>query len=93
MHCWNLANASGIYVLGESDSALPGQTHAGGLRYFVRKYDANGTELWTRSLWTSGLNSRRHRGGCERRVLNRSHLRGITGTNQRLWLRCFRAQV
>ena len=50
------ANASGIYVLGETDRALPGQVYASGLfDVFLRKYDTNGTELWTRQFGTSGL--------------------------------------
>ncbi|MBI3934969.1 MAG: hypothetical protein HY316_09780, partial [Acidobacteria bacterium] len=49
------AHASGIYVLGETDSALPGQVSAGGLfDIFLRKYDSNGTELWTRQFGTAG---------------------------------------
>jgi len=50
------ANATGIYVLGETDGALPGQANAGELYdIFLRKYAADGTELWTRQFGTSGL--------------------------------------
>jgi uncharacterized protein (TIGR03437 family) len=50
------ADASGIYVLGETDGALPGQSYAGGLfDIFLRKYDANGTELWTRQFGSTGF--------------------------------------
>ena len=33
---------------------LPGQTTAGGIDAFVRKYDPNGTEMWTRQFGTAG---------------------------------------
>ena len=41
------ADATAIYVVGSTELALPGQT-TGGL--FVRKYDASGNELWTRTF-------------------------------------------
>ena len=44
---------SGVYVAGRTDSSLPGQTSAGGRDAFVRKYDSNGTEVWTRQFGTS----------------------------------------
>ena len=47
-------DASGVYVTGFVASALPGQTSTGGFDAFVRKYDANGNELWTRQFGTSG---------------------------------------
>jgi hypothetical protein len=42
------------YVTGWAGGALPGQTHAGGSDAFVRKYDADGTELWTRQFGSVG---------------------------------------
>jgi uncharacterized protein (TIGR03437 family) len=42
------AGATGIYIVGHGDGALPGQTGAGGA--FIRRYDANGNELWTRQF-------------------------------------------
>jgi len=48
-------NSSGVYVVGYVDcctGVLPGQTGAGGSDAFVRKYDANGNELWTRQFGT-----------------------------------------
>ena len=42
-------NAPGVYVVGVTAGALPGQTTAGD-DVFVRKYDAGGTELWTRQF-------------------------------------------
>ncbi|MBI2819728.1 MAG: SBBP repeat-containing protein [Acidobacteria bacterium] len=50
---WGLGvNATGVYVVGQSFGALPGQTSAGGADAFMRKYDANGTELWTHQFGT-----------------------------------------
>ena len=45
--------ASGIYVVGYTRGTLPGQKSAGSQDAFVRKYDANGTEVWTRQFGTS----------------------------------------
>ena len=50
------ANASGVYVAGATEGALPGQQNAGAVDAFVRKYDINGTEIWTRQFGTSGIN-------------------------------------
>jgi len=46
-------DASGVYVAGYTGGTLPGQTSSGGYDAFVRKYDANGTESWTRQFGTS----------------------------------------
>jgi uncharacterized protein (TIGR03437 family) len=46
-------NASGVYVVGFVDccaAALPGFPTTGGKDAFIRKYDANGNELWTRQF-------------------------------------------
>lgn len=43
---------TGVYVCGATNGALPGQTSAGGEDGFVRKYDADGTELWTYQFGT-----------------------------------------
>jgi uncharacterized protein (TIGR03437 family) len=52
---WGVAvNTSGVYVVGYVNGALPGQTSAGGRDAYVRKYDANGNELWTRQFGTTG---------------------------------------
>ena len=47
-------DASGsIYVAGTTEGTLPGQNNAPGAGdAFLRKYDANGTELWTRQFGT-----------------------------------------
>ncbi len=50
-------DATGVYVVGSTGRALPGQTSAGGLDAFVRKYDVNGTELWTRQFGSAGLDA------------------------------------
>ena len=49
------ADASGVYVVGYTGGALPGQSSSGGVDAFVRKYDANGSELWTQQF--GGRNS------------------------------------
>jgi hypothetical protein len=44
-------NASGVYVAGDTQGSLSGQTRAAGFAHaFVRKYDANGVEGWTRQF-------------------------------------------
>jgi Bacterial Ig-like domain (group 3)/PKD domain/SdrD B-like domain len=44
---------SGIYVAGTTGGTLPGQIRAGGVDAFVRKLDANGTQVWTRQFGTT----------------------------------------
>jgi photosystem II stability/assembly factor-like uncharacterized protein len=46
-------DGSGVYVTGYTAGVLPGQSSAGGNDAFVRKYDAAGTELWTRQFGSS----------------------------------------
>lgn len=43
-------DASGIYLLGSTQSAFPGQSLSGHIDMFVRKYDLNGDALWTIQL-------------------------------------------
>jgi len=43
-------DATGVYVVGYALGALPGQSFGGIQDAFVRKYDANGTEVWTRQF-------------------------------------------
>ncbi len=45
-------DASSIFVAGSSSSALPGQTFAGVRDAYVRRYDLNGVEQWTRQFGT-----------------------------------------
>jgi hypothetical protein len=44
----------GTYVAGFTDLALPGQTYHHRSDAFLRRYDASGTELWTRQFGTNG---------------------------------------
>lgn len=45
-------NESGIYVVGWTQATLPLQTSSGGWDAWIRKYDFNGLELWTRQFGT-----------------------------------------
>jgi len=49
------ADSSGVYVVGYTRGALPGHTNAGSQDAFLRKYDGNGNELWTRQFGSSGM--------------------------------------
>jgi hypothetical protein len=42
-------DSSGVYVVGSVEGALPGYSD-GGVDAFIRKYDADGNELWTRQF-------------------------------------------
>jgi hypothetical protein len=46
--------AGNAYVVGETWGTLPGQHPAGGYDGFVRKYDPQGNELWTRQFGGGG---------------------------------------
>lgn len=46
--------AGNSYVVGWSGGTLPGQTRAGPQDAFLRKYDAAGSEVWTRQFGSSG---------------------------------------
>lgn len=51
-----LDGSANVYVVGETDEALPDQTYAGGFGdAFVRKYDGDGAELWTRQFGTEQI--------------------------------------
>lgn len=47
--------AGNVYVVGLTNGTLPGQTNAGSVDAFVRKYDAVGNEVWTRQFGSSAL--------------------------------------
>ncbi len=52
------ADSSGVYVVGETQGSLPGQMQVGDFTkgdVFVRKYDPNGTELWTHQFGTTSF--------------------------------------
>ncbi|MFC1509700.1 SBBP repeat-containing protein [Candidatus Omnitrophota bacterium] len=44
---------TGVYVMGSTKGALPGQTNHGNNDAYIRKYDTDGTELWTRQFGSS----------------------------------------
>lgn len=46
--------AGNSHAAGRTSGALAGQTSAGGVDAFVRKYDAVGAEVWTRQFGTAG---------------------------------------
>lgn len=46
-------SAGNVYIAGTTSAALPpDQINAGGIDAFIRKYDANGVEQWTREFGT-----------------------------------------
>ena len=46
-------NTSGVYVAGATQGTLPGQIGAGDSDGFLRKYDFDGAQVWTRQFGTS----------------------------------------
>jgi len=46
--------AGNVYAAGTTNGALPGQAAVGNFDAFVRKYDPDGRELWTRQFGTPG---------------------------------------
>ena len=48
-------DSSGLYVAGVTEGALPGQTSEGEWDAFVRKYVADGNEVWTHQFGTSAV--------------------------------------
>lgn len=49
-HTTAVASDGNVYVVGDTETALPGQTSAGNYDAFLRKYDSNGQEVWTRQF-------------------------------------------
>lgn len=52
----------GVYVGGFTTGTFQGQTSAGGQDIFLRKYDIDGNEVWTRQFGTSGNDGASFRG-------------------------------
>jgi hypothetical protein len=50
------ADSTGVYVAGFTAGALPGQTSGFAWDAFIRKYDPNGNEVWTRQ-YNDGVHS------------------------------------
>ncbi len=48
-------NSSGVFVMGTTGGALPGQVSAGFIDAFVRKLDANGNTVWTRQFGSASV--------------------------------------
>ena len=49
------ADSAGVFIVGATGSTLPGQVSFGQFDAFVRAYDPNGAELWTRHVGTPGV--------------------------------------
>ncbi|HEY6757584.1 MAG TPA: SBBP repeat-containing protein [Nitrososphaera sp.] len=47
-------SSGGVYVVGNTNGEFPGQTNVGGSDSFIRKYNPDGDEIWTRQFGTSG---------------------------------------
>ncbi len=52
-------DSTGVYVVGATSGALPGQTSKGSLDAFVRKYSSTGQLLWTRQFGTASSDNAR----------------------------------
>ena len=46
------ADSSGVYVAGSTIGVFPGQSAAGGIDIFLRKYSVTGSVIWTRQFGT-----------------------------------------
>jgi PKD repeat protein len=57
--CWDITTDlwGNIYLVGETFGTLPGQTFRGGNDAFIRKYDPDGTVLWTRQFGTAAYDA------------------------------------
>lgn len=51
------AGGGRVYVGGTVEGALPGQEHSGSFDAYVRKYDEDGHELWTRQFGTDDFDT------------------------------------
>jgi hypothetical protein len=50
-----IVDSTGVYVSGQTNEVLPGQTAAGGTDAFLVKYNAAGNRQWVRQFGTAGL--------------------------------------
>jgi len=50
-------DSTGVYVAGTTRGTFPGQTGSGSADAFVRKYDTDGNEVWTRQFGTSSFDN------------------------------------
>jgi hypothetical protein len=48
-------SSGGVYVVGNTNGEFPGQTSEGGGDAYIRKYNSDGDEIWTRQFGTSGV--------------------------------------
>ena len=46
-------STGGLFVIGQTSGVLPGQTNAGMIDAFLRRYDPSGAEVWTRQFGSS----------------------------------------
>ena len=46
-------SAGSLFVIGQTSGVLPGQTNAGMIDAFLRRYDPSGAEVWTRQFGSS----------------------------------------
>jgi hypothetical protein len=46
-------SSDGVYVAGDTEGTLPGETSEGDLDAFIIKYNSDGEEIWTRQFGTS----------------------------------------
>ena len=68
-------DATGVVVAGLTDGTLEGQTSAGSNDAFVRRYEADGTEEWTRQFGTPSSDL----ADAASMVSNADYVAGITG--------------
>jgi hypothetical protein len=52
-----VVDSSGVYVVGHTYGALPGQTNAGKSDAYIRKYDFDGNEIWTHQFGSTDWDS------------------------------------
>lgn len=87
-------DASGVYVAGVTSGAFSGQTSAGDLDVFVRRYDAGGFEGWTRQFGTSAYDELVGVAANAAGVYTAGHTRGVfSGQTRTGWRDAFVAKI